>query len=118
MELERKEGGQNMAELILTEQEQQSETYLQWDNEALGMAVKKLALGILDHKGDRALAYTACATMLACMAADKNAETTIVELSGVVDGGKQHGDWTLTICRNAAKAEAASKVVGRIHRQR
>lgn len=103
-----------MAELILTENEQQSANYLEWDDAALGKAVKKLALGIVDHKGDKALAYTACATMLACMAADKNAETTVVELLGVTDGGKGVGDWKLTINRLAAKA--SSKVVGRIYR--
>ena len=92
-----------MAKLILTETEKKAANYLEWSDDALGKAVKKLALGIADHKGGDAAAYTACATMLACMAADKNASTATMELLGVTDGEKNVGDWKIVISRIAPK---------------
>lgn len=102
-----------MAKLILTEAEKKAATYLEWDDAALGKAVKKLALSIRDSRGEDSLAQTACATMLVCKAADMNAQTMKMELSGVTDGEKQVGDWQLIVTKNVA-----SKVVGRIHRKK
>lgn len=85
--------------------------FLQWDDATLGQTVKKLAANILDRKGNKSLAYTACATMLACMCAERNAEETVMELEGVSDRGNDVGNWKIVISRSAA-----SKVVGRIPR--
>lgn len=96
-----------MTKKVITDGEQQ-ENYLEWDDATLGRGVKAIAKSIEDKKGDKALACTACATLLACMAAEQNAEISVFNLSGVRDGGKQVGDWKITV-RNMA-----SKVVGRI----
>ena len=86
-----------MAELILTQEEKDAATYLEWSDETLGKAVKKLALGINDHMGDRAAGAMACATNLACTAYDSNAETLQMKLAGVTERDEARGDWLITI---------------------
>lgn len=86
-----------MAELILTQEEKDAATYLEWSDEALGKAVKKLALGINDHMGDHATATMACATNLACAAYDANAETLEVKLVGVTECDEARGNWKVTV---------------------
>lgn len=90
-----------MAKLILTEKEKTSASYLDWNDAALGKAVKKLALEIGDSRGGgvNAVACTACATMLACMAAEKNVIKTVIELEGVIDGQKDVGNWSIVVSR-------------------
>lgn len=40
-----------MAELTLTEEERRSPTFLEWDNESLGLAVRKIAVMLNDGHG-------------------------------------------------------------------
>lgn len=103
-----------MAKLILSEKEKKSANYLEWSDEALGKAVKKLALDIRDRRGEDSLAQTACATLLACAAAVRGEQTTVMTLEGVTDGEIENGNWQIVISRLATE----SKVIGRIPRQR
>ena len=86
-----------MAKLILTQEEKDAATYLEWSDEALGKAVKKLALGINDHMGDLAATTMACATNLACTAHDANADTLKMELIGVTECDEARGNWKVTV---------------------
>jgi len=86
-----------MAELILTEQEKKDSSFLDWSDESLGKAVKKLALLIKDEKGKDASYGVACATFLACQASDMNADTAEFSLEGVTDSGEERGDWIITV---------------------
>lgn len=103
-----------MAKLILSEREKKSARYLEWNDAALGKAVKALALDITDHKGEKSLANTACAVMLAAMAAERNEQAMAIELTGVTDRSTEIGDWKIVVTRSAA----TSKVIGRIPRKR
>lgn len=87
-----------MAKLILTAKERQAASYLEWSDAALGRAVKCLALGIEHNKsGEKALIQTACATMLACMAAQCHSVRTVIRLNGVTEGQTDYGDWTIVV---------------------
>lgn len=88
-----------MAELILTEEEKHSANYMQWDDAALGKAVKKVSLNIRDIQGDDALMVTSCATVLASRAARKKAKAIVVPLVGLTDGSEHLGDWEIVIRR-------------------
>ena len=90
-----------MAKLVLTAKERVSANYLSWDDQALGRAVKKLALDIADHYGDEAMALTVCATMLASASTQRGAGRTEIDLMGVTDGTEELGDWTVVITRSA-----------------
>jgi hypothetical protein len=86
-----------MAKLILSEKEKNAATYLEWNDVALGRAVKKLAVDIRNNRGDDALALTACATLLACASAKRNAAQTIITLEGVTEGEKNYGFWSIIV---------------------
>jgi len=89
-----------LARLILTALEKKSASYLDWNDAALGKAVKKLALEIRNYKGDDAITFTACATMLACATAQRNVVKSIIELEGVTEGLEDYGNWTIVISRS------------------
>ena len=88
-----------MAELILTDEEKMTANHLDWDDAALGRAVKKLALNIGDIWGDEALICTSCATLLACQASGTVEETLTIELDGVMDKYDRIMDWRVTISK-------------------
>ena len=88
-----------MAELILTDAEKGAARHLDWDDAALGKAVKKLALNIGDIWGDEALICTSCATLLACQASGTVEETLTIELDGVMDKYDRIMDWRVTISK-------------------
>lgn len=89
-----------MVELVLTASEgKNSATFLDWDDAALGKAVKKLAQNIRDNRGQDSLICTACATLLACMAAQRNAVKTVIKLEDVTEGQDEFGDWEIVISR-------------------
>lgn len=88
-----------MAELVLSKEEKESASYLEWSDEALGRLVKTLALKISDNRGVGAAAYTSCAVMLACMVAEQNKDSLVMQLGGVEDEGRNVGDWEIIIRR-------------------
>jgi len=88
-----------MAELILTEDEINAGTYLEWDDETLGRAVKALALELRDTYGQDALWFTMAGHVLIDSARQINAETTGLTLSGVTVKGEPIGDWRIVVER-------------------
>lgn len=88
-----------MADLILTEEEKKSKSYLEWDDAALGKAVKKLALAIDDVRGKDAIAHNAGMMLLILKAHDANSEITVLTVDGLTCGGESLGDWEVTIKR-------------------
>jgi len=86
-----------MAELILTEGEKKAASYLEWSDEALGKAVKKLAVNMRDKMGDESAYSISCATFLCCQVAEKGHSKGVFALEGVSDNEAQHGNWTITI---------------------
>ena len=87
-----------MAELILTEAEKNSGSYLDWDDASLGMAVKALALKICDERGEESLSMTACATMLACSVPEDAAGLSF-RLDDVTEGDKSFGNFDILVTR-------------------
>jgi len=84
-----------MAELILTEKEQNDPTYLDWDDEALGRLVKKLAL---EFKQQYAPEYLAMAChLLVGQASDRHLNEYSINLDGVNDGDRDIGDWMVIV---------------------
>lgn len=87
-----------MADLILTEEEKNTASYLDWDDVSLGKAVKMLALKIRDERGDESLSMTACATMLACSVPEDAAGLNF-RLDNVTSGDKSLGNWNVAITK-------------------
>jgi hypothetical protein len=88
-----------VSELILTDEEKASATFLEWDDASIGRAVKKFALTIKDAKGGDSIKSTAGALTLVTLASDAGAETTTIKLEGVTDGENPIGDWLITVKR-------------------
>lgn len=87
-----------MAELVLTDEEKKTATYLEWDDAALGRACKKIALLFNDDNGKRAMKHTGAAVFLISEAVASNATTTTIELEGATDP-EPLGDWRVTLER-------------------
>ncbi len=85
-----------MAELLLTKEEQDSATFLEWSDETLGRAVKKIALILNDDNGKKALKYTGAAAFLIAVSMDCNSSETIIELEDVTLP-KPVGNWKITL---------------------
>lgn len=87
-----------MAELILTDHEKQTATYLEWDDAALGRACKKIALLFNDDDGKRAMKHTEAAVFLISEAVASNATETTIELEDATDP-EPLGNWRITLER-------------------
>lgn len=86
-----------MAELILTEKEKRSETFLEWDEVSLGRAVKAVAEICSDEHGKHALKATGAAVFLVAEAIRSGATELNVNLEGATDGNRDLGNWKITI---------------------
>ncbi len=86
-----------MAELILTEEEKRSATFLEWDDVSLGRAVKAVAEICNDDHGKHALKATGAAVFLVSEAVRSGATELIVNLEGATDGSCDLGNWKITI---------------------
>lgn len=88
-----------MAELVLTEEEQEAPSFLDWSDESLGKLVQKTALMMKDEFGGKA-AYTAAAThLLIALAEESNATEVTFDVKGATKAGEPRGDWEITIKR-------------------
>ena len=85
--------------------EEKTTSFLHLDDAEMGKLVKNLATSIQDHKGNDSLAFTACATLLACITAGRNMTSATTNLAGLTDDGKELGDWKLTVRRVSAPSE-------------
>lgn len=84
-----------MAELILTQEEKDTSTYLEWSNEALGKAVKKLALDL--SIGDDALTAQSMLLLLINVLNSYGATKAKLKLEGVTYKDSSIGNWKCTI---------------------
>lgn len=86
-----------MAELIITEEERSTLTFLEWDDAALGKAVKSMACIFADTEGGRkTLPAVAAGVFLISRAIDAGADTLILKLEGAYNE-KPLGDWEITL---------------------
>lgn len=89
-----------MAELILTEEERVSKTFLEWDEVSLGRAVKCVADICDDDHGQHSLKATGAAVFLIQEAIRSGATELTVNLTGATDGKTDLGNWKITIEKN------------------
>ena len=88
-----------MAELILTKEDKDAATYLEWDDASIGRGVKKIALKIGDHKGEDSIAWCAGAMALIARAIDSDSDKSVMTIEGLVSSGVRLGDWEVTVRR-------------------
>lgn len=92
-----------MAELILTDEEREANSWLDLDDASLGRVVKQSALVLAEGqtRAERVMAIT-CAMMLCIQVAETNADTATIELAGLTRVGVPIGDWTVRLERKSA----------------
>lgn len=88
-----------MSKLVLTEEERKSATFLEWDDEALGKAVKAIALICNDDYGKDALKVTGAAVFLVAEAVRNKANLMTLDVKGASEGEQQFGDWKIVVER-------------------
>jgi hypothetical protein len=86
-----------MAELILTDEEKRSPTFLEWDDVSLGRAVKAVAAICDDDHGKHALKATGAGVFLISEAVRSGASELAINLEGATDGERDLGNWKITI---------------------
>lgn len=85
-------------ELILTDAEKKSATWLELDNESIGKLVKASALKIREHDTQYDILACYSASIILCsMAADANADTFSTEIDNLTIRGESFGKWQITI---------------------
>lgn len=91
-----------MAKLILTEQEKAAKTYLDWSDEALGKALRSLALELGDDCGENTLKLQGAAFFLIGRARQIGATRLKLSLENVTHEGERKGDWQVLVRRTDA----------------
>lgn len=90
-----------MADLILTEAEKAAESYLDWDDAALGRFTKYIAATIEKHKDDadglHRVTAASAAMLLVASCVDANAGSLMLKLEGHTHGDVLTGDWLITV---------------------
>ena len=86
-----------MAELIITDEERESLTYLEWSDEALGRACKQVATILGDTHGKHAIPATAAAVFLIDEMTNAGSEQMDIDLTEAYKGDKSLGNYTVTI---------------------
>lgn len=89
-------------ELILTDEEKAAASWMDWDDETIGKAVRAMASIWQGEDPNRILAHRAAAMFLCHGAMDVNAETTTLCLDGVTFRGEPIGNYRITIERGEA----------------
>lgn len=88
-----------MAELILTDHEKKTATFLEWNDEALGRAVKAVASILNDKHGKAAAKATGAAVFLISEGLAAGADEITVRVEGATDGKQDFGDWTVRLTK-------------------
>lgn len=97
-----------MAKLVLTEQEIEAKTFLEWDDEALGKLVKKLAIHVGDTSGEASSTTAAAALLLVSQCHETGAVSMNIEMQKILNGEEKLGDWSLTINKLQPATEEAA----------
>ena len=95
-----------MAKLILSPEENDSATYLEWSDEALGKAVKKLALDL--SIGDEALTIQGTLLLLVGVLNKYNADSAVFKLENVTNADTTMGNWKYTIEKISEESDGTS----------
>jgi hypothetical protein len=88
-----------MAELVLTEEEKEDRSYLNWDDESLGKLVKKKAIDLEDYYGERVSEREAAVATLLSKIAKQESEMAVMEVQGIMVEGEDLGHWRITFER-------------------
>jgi hypothetical protein len=85
-----------MAKLILTEEEKEERSYLNWSDEALGKYVKKKAIEHEDYYGDEISEREAAVITLLSRVRQTESDMVMMEVQGVSVGEEDIGNWRIT----------------------
>jgi hypothetical protein len=86
-------------QLIVTEEERNSASYLDWSDEALGRAVRACAFVLADKQGQNAINATTCGCLLVKMCVDAGSDDSTIRLENVTIP-QEVGNWIITIKKN------------------
>ena len=93
-----------MAELILTEAEKKTKSWLDLDDESLGKFVKANIYTVFKHsKEELAIFPLACATALCSIAVEANADKLELTIDNLKNKTNDFGNWKVTIKRLTKK---------------
>lgn len=85
-----------MAELILTEEEEEKNSYLNWDDETLGKFVKKRAIELEDYYGENVTKRQAAVVVLLSDIIKTETNMAVMEVEDVTRKGESLGQWRIT----------------------
>ncbi|HFC8518915.1 TPA: hypothetical protein ACFP41_001797 [Neisseria weaveri] len=88
-----------MAELILTEEEKQAASYLDWSDEALGKLVRKIAANLKNEK--EGIKVTATAMLLVGFIAETGSTSAEFKMDNITQGETELGNWIIKVSKNA-----------------
>lgn len=100
-----------MAELILTEEEKAAPSYLDWDDDALGKMVRKLAVSLKDKYGADAGFATMAAFILVDKTIQNNGAQLNVHLGNFTNSGQSFGDWRVIVEKVGVELEEESTIL-------
>lgn len=86
-------------EITLTEAEKAAASWLDWDDETVGKAVRGLAYIAIGEEPNRFLQRCAMALLLCAAAREFNSETTVITMNGVTLSEEPLGHYRITIQR-------------------
>ena len=87
-----------MAELIMTEEEINADTWAELDYDTLGKIVKTLSIKLKENERDHLNTWWGAAAILLCnLADDVNAEKLTQDITGLTFAGQHRGNWRITI---------------------
>jgi len=87
-----------MAKLILTEEEKEAQSFLDWDDASLGKFVKNGAVRMKEEAdGSKKPIYVSAILVLLGLMKDSDATELTEEVKGFTYKGESVGDFTLTI---------------------
>jgi hypothetical protein len=87
-----------MAELILTDDEKEQKSYLNWNDEALGKYVKKKAIDREDYYGENTSKREAAVITLLSEVRKSESDMVMMEVQGL-QTEEDLGDWRITFER-------------------
>jgi len=86
-----------MAELILTKQEKEAESLMEWSEESLGKAVRFCITNLKLKEEKDGIFAASCAQILCAIAHKANAGRLKLSLGGVTFEDKHLGNWQIEI---------------------
>ena len=86
-----------MAELKTTEEEEETRSYLNWDEEDLGKLVKKKAIEFEDYYGENISEREAAIVSLVSRISETGNDMAMMDIEGIHVNGDDLGHWRITI---------------------